>query len=457
MTTVTHRDRDVSGTSEASSHARRRYGRLWVDVPGSLLFLLPNLPIAIAGGVLAVTVLSVGFGLAVLGIGVLIVVGGLWVSRGFVELEVARLRTTGLPAIRRGGWRSSIKTDTTLGAVFAPLAGPRWWLAALHTVVVNPMVGGISWGLTITWTVGAVAGSTSWIWAELLPAGSSSGLSELLAPRLNDSDAMLADKLWNLAIGLVLLATLPLVLRALVLLHHSIASAMFGARPQDELRVALLAEQRARGAAVAAEAGAVRRLERDIHDGPQQRLVRLQMDLAAAERRLDSDPESARAILGEARTQAAETLDELRALSKGLMPPLLQDRGLVAALDDLAARTAVPTRTDLGAVSSVVLPREAERGLYFIVAELLTNVSKHAAAGRALVEARVTADQQLGPRLILRVSDDGRGGAHAEPGHGLEGLIERAQGLGGRLEIEPAPMWDGAPRGSAVSIEVPVG
>jgi hypothetical protein len=142
-----------------------------------------------------------------------------------------------------------------------------------------------------------------------------------------------------LTLGVVFLVTLPLVLRVLVLLHHAIASGLFGARPQEELRAELLAERRARGAAVSAEAGAVRRLERDIHDGPQQRLVRLQMDLAAAERRLDTDPASARSLLGEARAQAAETLDELRALSKGLMPPLLQDRGLVCHARDIWIQT----------------------------------------------------------------------------------------------------------------------
>lgn len=457
MTTAIGRQLDASAKPDPSTRGAWRYGRLWLDVPGSLLFLLPNLPIVIAGGVVAVVILSLGFGLAILGVGLLIVVGALWVSRAFVELEVARLRTTGLPPIRRGAWRSSIGTETTVGAVLAPLAGPRWWLAALHTVLVNPIVGGITWGLTITWTVGAVAGTTYWIWADRLSAGSSSGFAELLAPTLDPSDALLADKLWNLALGVVFLVTLPLVLRVLVLLHHAIASGLFGARPQEELRAELLAERRARGAAVSAEAGAVRRLERDIHDGPQQRLVRLQMDLAAAERRLETDPASARSLLGEARAQAAETLDELRALSKGLMPPLLQDRGLVAALDDLAARCPVPTRTELAVVSSVALPRETERGVYFIVAELLTNVSKHADARRAGVEAHATVDQQLGSRLTLRVTDDGRGGAHLEPGHGLAGLTERAQGLGGRLAIEPAPVWDGVVRGSAVSISLPVG
>ena len=99
-----------------------------------------------------------------------------------------------------------------------------------------------------------------------------------------------------------------------------------------------------RGAAISAEGHSLRRLERDIHDGPQQRLVRLQMDLAAAERQLDTDPEKARGLIAEAMEQSKEALEELRALSRGFAPPILLDRGLVAALESAADRAAIPTR-----------------------------------------------------------------------------------------------------------------
>ena len=145
-----------------------------------------------------------------------------------------------------------------------------------------------------------------------------------------------------------------------------------------------------RSAAVAAEGTALRRLERDIHDGPQQRLVRLQMDLAAADRQLDKDPKAARALLEEALQQSKDALDELRALSRGFAPPILMDRGLVAALESLAVRAAVPTTVVDELPEGIELPAELERNAYFIAAEALTNAAKHAKAKTATVTISVT-------------------------------------------------------------------
>lgn len=193
-------------------------------------------------------------------------------------------------------------------------------------------------------------------------------------------------------------------------------------------------EQRGASAA-AAETSALRRLERDLHDGPQQRLVRLGMDLAAAERRLETDPAEARRLLEEARAQTAETLAELRELSRGIAPPILTDRGLAAALAPVAARAAVPVTLD------VVLPADAgrpdasvEAAAYFVVSEALTNVAKHAAARSAVV--RVDAVGEGAERVLaVEVHDDGVGGADLAKGHGLAGLADRVEGLGGLLSV----------------------
>ena len=126
-------------------------------------------------------------------------------------------------------------------------------------------------------------------------------------------------------------------------MHYGIARGMLSAFLSEELRQQVTGLASSRSAAVAAEGTALRRLERDIHDGPQQRLVRLQMDLAAADRKLDKDPKAARVLLEEALQQSKDALDELRALSRGFAPPILMDRGLVAALESLAVRAAVPT------------------------------------------------------------------------------------------------------------------
>lgn len=182
----------------------------------------------------------------------------------------------------------------------------------------------------------------------------------------------------------------------------------------------------------------MRRLERDLHDGPQQRLVRLQMDLAAAERRAAAgDTGEAVAYAREAQHQAKAALDELRALSRGVAPPLLADRGLVAALGALAEESPLPVGTDLDATLDASVPPEVARAIYFVVAELLTNVAKHARATRATVSARVHWDEPA--RLRVAVTDDGRGGAQLAEGHGLAGLQERLHGLRGTLTVESPP------------------
>ncbi|WP_256434444.1 MULTISPECIES: sensor histidine kinase [unclassified Leucobacter] len=201
-----------------------------------------------------------------------------------------------------------------------------------------------------------------------------------------------------------------------------------------------------------AEDQSLRRLERDIHDGPQQRLVRLQMDLASAERSLERDPEAARALLGEARGQAHDTLEELRALSRGFAPPILQDRGLVAGLESLAARSPIPVEFVRDLSPELVLAPEVERSAYFVAAELLTNVAKHSGADGIRLELSDRSDGRAGRELVLRVEDNGTGGASFEDGHGLRGLADRLGGLLGELSVESP---DGGP--TRVTARVPLG
>jgi signal transduction histidine kinase len=153
------------------------------------------------------------------------------------------------------------------------------------------------------------------------------------------------------------------------------------------------------------------------------------MDLAAADRQLDKDPAAARTLLGEALQQSKDALDELRALSRGFAPPILLDRGLVAALESLAVRAALPTTIVDELPKGTTLPDEIERNAYFIAAEALTNAAKHAEA----TAATVTVSLKDGLQLV--VTDDGRGGAVSVAGHGIAGLAERVHGLGGTLEV----------------------
>jgi signal transduction histidine kinase len=180
---------------------------------------------------------------------------------------------------------------------------------------------------------------------------------------------------------------------------------------------------------VSAEAAALRRLERDIHDGPQQRLVRLAIELGRAQRQFDRRPEAVREALADAIAQTEEAMEELRALSRGIAPPVLADRGLREALADLAARATVPVDLDVDDPSE--RPSAAvETAAYFVVAEALTNVAKHSQAGRAAVGLR-----HGDGTLRVRVSDDGVGGAALGKGHGLRGLDDRVRALGGELRV----------------------
>jgi signal transduction histidine kinase len=190
----------------------------------------------------------------------------------------------------------------------------------------------------------------------------------------------------------------------------------------------------------------VRRLERDLHDGPQQRLIRLAMDLGTAQRRLRTDPESAGPLISGAIEQARETLEELRALSRGIAPPVLADRGLPAALAALAARCPVPVELDTEQVQAPRLPPAVENAAYFVVAEALANLVKHSGATEGGV--RVTLDERL---VRVTVTDNGRGGAHPAKGHGLAGLLDRVRALDGRLVVDSPP---GGP--TVLAAELPV-
>jgi signal transduction histidine kinase len=160
------------------------------------------------------------------------------------------------------------------------------------------------------------------------------------------------------------------------------------------------------------------------------------MDLSAADRQLDTDPAAARELIAGAMEQSREALEELRALSRGFAPPILLDRGLVAALESAAIRSAVPTRVvDLIPPGSV-LPQEIERNAYFVASEAMANATKHSQADAIDVTVSIPASVDGGPRsLTIVVEDTGIGGAVATPGHGLAGLDERMRGLGGTLEV----------------------
>jgi PAS domain S-box-containing protein len=188
-----------------------------------------------------------------------------------------------------------------------------------------------------------------------------------------------------------------------------------------------------------------RRLERNLHDGAQQRLVSLALSLRTAERLVETDPAAARQLLGEAGEELSRALEDLRELARGLHPAVLTQRGLGAALETLAARAPLPV--ELGVDLNGEAPPAAEAAAYYVISEALTNVAKHACASRAEVRATLAAD-----RLAVEVSDDGAGGASLAAGSGLQGLSDRVEALGGRLRVTSAPG-----DGTTVRAELPCG
>jgi signal transduction histidine kinase len=243
-------------------------------------------------------------------------------------------------------------------------------------------------------------------------------------------------------LGLALLLLSPRLVRWLGAVDIAFARRLLG--PTGELAARVGELERSRARVVDAAEQERRRIERDLHDGAQQRLVALAMNLGRAKARYTDDPEAARELLDEAHSDAKQALAELRDLARGLHPAVLADRGLDAALSGLAARSPVPVtvEVDVGARPD----RTTEAIAYFVVAEALTNIAKHSRATRAAVVVR-----RLDGILRLVVTDDGVGGADPAAGSGLRGLADRVEALAGRLEVSTP-----AAGGTRVRAEIPV-
>ena len=434
MSTETMTESAPAPSPDSAVRRAPLYGRLWRGVPRELGFLLPLLPIGVAGLAITSSIFFTGAGMIFIVVGIFIVLAALFIGRGFGMFELLRLRGAGFPKITAPKWDRVAPRGGWFAKAIAPVVDGHYWLYLLHTMIVNPIVGIITWTITIVWTSTALGGLSYWFWQRYIPYGDREwtfwGVTtgDFTGP-VSEAVGRTNDSIFFLIFGVIFTLTLPFITRGLTWVHYGIARGMLAAFVSEELRQQVTGLASSRSAAVAAEGTALRRLERDIHDGPQQRLVRLQMDLAAADRQLDKDPAAARALLAEALLQSKDALDELRALSRGFAPPILLDRGLVAALESLAVRAAVPTTIVDELPKGTKLPDEIERNAYFIAAEALTNTAKHADATAATVTVSVN------DGLQLVVSDDGRGGAISVAGHGIAGLAERVHGLGGTLEV----------------------
>jgi signal transduction histidine kinase len=409
----------------SQSVAQRLLRRLWLDSR----YVLLGFPLGLITLVLTMVGFFLGLGTAIIWIGLPVLAGTLMLARGFATLERSRLgpvlgRSLPHPAYKRAG-----ENPGPIRRVLTPLADGQSWLDLLHGMF-RFIPSTIAFALAITWWAGALGGLTFPLWDWSIPRGpDNQDLPELLG--LGDAES--TRIVFHMAIGFFFAGTLFPVVRGAALLEALFARGLLSG--VNELREQVAEAQAARdtaraqkAAAVSAEAIALRRLERDIHDGPQQRLVRLAMDLGRAEQQFATDPEAARATVAEALAQTRETLDELRALSRGIAPPILVDRGLQAALTALAGRSAIPV--DLDAPPLARLEPSVETTAYFVVAEALTNVAKHSHALEVQVSVR-----RVETSLMITVADDGVGGASLAKGHGLAGLTDRVEAAGGVLDL----------------------
>jgi signal transduction histidine kinase len=218
--------------------------------------------------------------------------------------------------------------------------------------------------------------------------------------------------------------------------------ALENARLHAELRARLEELKGSRARIIEVGQTERQRLERDLHDGAQQRLVALSLELGLLEERFEGDPD-AKAALDQTRREIMESLRELRELAHGIHPAVVTGHGLAVALKTLVARAPVPVRLTIDLDGR--LPERQEVAAYYVVSESLTNVAKYASASSAAVEVRL-ADG----RLLVEIVDDGIGGADTRRGSGLRGLADRVEALGGRLRI-----WSPGGGGTRVEAEIP--
>jgi signal transduction histidine kinase len=354
----------------------------------------------------------------------------LWGARGFGDLQRARFRAV---------LGVDIPAPSAAGAGAWPLrpvwAAPATWRQLGYHALA--LVGGTAGGALVAacWSAPVLAGA----WLATVGGGARPGVGVGLGVAV-------------LAVAMLLAA--PWVAGAVARADEVAGRALLGPSRGEELAVRVESLARSRAEIVAATDAERRRIERDLHDGAQRRLVSLAMHLGMARAGLADAPEPVRQVIEQAHDEATEALAELRQLVRGLHPAVLEDRGLDAALSGIAANAPLPVRLRVDVAGRCSPSIEAVA--YFVVSEALTNVAKHADAGSAEV-----AVERAGGRLRIVVSDDGRGGATLDggaaadadgAGTGLRGLAQRAAAVDGTLTVDSPP---GGP--TAITVELPCG
>jgi signal transduction histidine kinase len=254
------------------------------------------------------------------------------------------------------------------------------------------------------------------------------GTWALMISNFGQSGSSSGNRFGHLLLGLATLFAWPLLARLGSSVDVSLARWLLGPSRSGQLSAEVQRLGEARTLAVESAESERRRIERDLHDGLQPKLVSLALELGLAKARFERDPDSARSLLNQAHEQAKTAIEDLRGLVRGIHPSVLDERGLDAAFSALVASCAVPVRVEVSL--SKRLDQAVEAVAYFVVAEAITNVTKHSGASRASV--MIT---EIGGLLRVLVEDDGGGGASAEPGGGLAGLAARVAAIDGTFAV----------------------
>jgi signal transduction histidine kinase len=371
----------------------------------AIAFVLIGFVVGVIAFAAIVSVLSAGVASILAGIGIVLIVLGIEGSRFVARLERRRARLADPEQLiahpykpLRGGFMDLVRAEFVDEARWRDVlyVGVNFPLVIIEFVLVV-----LIWGATLALLSAPVwEGATpQWIWLLVLA-------------------------------GVALLPIAASLTQLVAVLHRAVIGGLICTSETRELRRQVETLRESRSAVLDAEAGELRRIERDLHDGAQQRLVMLTIDLGLASERIDTDPAAAKELVLEARTEAQQALAELRSLVRGIAPAILLDRGLVPAIESISARGAVPTsvRSDLPAGGR--LPEAVERAAYFVVAEALVNVAKHSRATRCEVRCR-----REGSDLVVEVWDDGVGGASVGLAGGLTGLTGRVEGVDGTFSV----------------------
>ncbi|WP_426564892.1 sensor histidine kinase [Angustibacter sp. McL0619] len=404
----------------------------------ALAYVTLGLPVGIITFTVVLVGLSLGIGLLPLfGTGVVILVATVYTAHGLASFERGRANLfLGVDLPKRP--RLTPQDTNAARRAWALISSRGAWKEIAYCLLMLP-VGTVFYSLAVAvWAIG-LAG-------VLLPAYGFALYGGQVVTWLHWTPWL--EVLAGFGIGLLALQLAPVLTKALADAELALVRTLLAPSGAELLKaeVSSLTESRAR--VVDAADAERRRIERDLHDGAQQHLVSLAMNLGMAKEKLDSDPEAAKELVIRAHQEAKDSITELRNVIRGVYPAVLTDRGLDAALSALAARSPVPVRLD------VRLERRpgptAEAIAYFVVSESLTNVARHSGAKQASVHIELRHDAAGRDRLQVAVVDDGDGGATEGAGSGLVGLRDRVRAVDGTFQlISPVGV------GTTIAVEVP--